>query len=348
MLFWLAAASIVLTSDAGHRQVFELRGVDAARLSNGQMEAGFRVYVDGVAGAPAVMGTYSMLDGIVRFVPRFPLQPGLTYRAEWTGSKPVLFKIARPEIRPTARLEHIYPSAAELPANQLKLYLQFSAPMSRGEAFRRIHLLDDHGVEVSAPFLEIEEELWDGEGKRLTVLFDPGRIKRGLVPHNEAGPALVAGRSYRIVVDRDWLDAAGTPLMESYTKQFRVLPDDRTPPTMSNWRLQIPTAGSREPMQVDLPEPLDAALLRRLVWVERDGRRVEGRSELSNEERRWSFNPTEPWEAGKYLLQAGSIVEDLAGNRLDRKFDVDTFDRVEMRRTVLTKSIPFSVVHLSK
>ena len=35
-------------------------------------------------------------------------------------------------------VEHVYPSTDQLPENQLKFYLHFSAPMSRGEAYSRI------------------------------------------------------------------------------------------------------------------------------------------------------------------------------------------------------------------
>jgi hypothetical protein len=50
--------------------------------------------------------------------------------------------------------------------------------MSRGEAYRRVHLLDATGRPINLAFLEIEQELWDPEGRRLTLLFDPGRVKR--------------------------------------------------------------------------------------------------------------------------------------------------------------------------
>ena len=48
-----------------------------------------------------------------------------------------------------------------LPANELKLYIYFSAPMSRGEAWKHIHLLDDAGKPVPLAFLELDQELWD-------------------------------------------------------------------------------------------------------------------------------------------------------------------------------------------
>ena len=82
--------------------------------------------------------------------------------------------------------------------------------MSRGEAYRHLTLMDISTKKpVHAPFLELEEELWSPDGKRFTLLVDPGRIKRGLKPREMFGPVLEAGKSYELIVDREWTDVAG-------------------------------------------------------------------------------------------------------------------------------------------
>lgn len=335
LFYWALALALAPITFEWRRDAVEVHGVpDAAGVRD--LASQFRV---SVAGKDIAMpGSYEVAGSTVRFRPRFPLQDGMAYEARWgtvTGTHTVP-KVVRTA---TARVERMYPSSDTLPANQLKLYLHFSVPMSRGEAWRRIHLIDDAGKEVALPFLEIEEELWDREAKRLTVLFDPGRIKRGLVPHNEVGPALVEGRKYRIVVDGEWPDAHGTAMAEGFVKAFTVVPADRTPPTLSGWKV---AAGAS--LTVDLPEPLDAALLQRLMWVvDAKGERVDGEVRLENEETRWVFTPAVAWTPGNYQLVVGTILEDLAGNRIDRPFDVDSFERVEMRLTTKTKSIPFTV-----
>src|SRR2546425_7490559 len=107
--------------------------------------------------------------------------------------------------------------------------------MSEGDCYRHIKLLDAKGKAVDLPFLELDQELWDSEGKRFTLFFDPGRIKRGLKPREELGPPLEEGKTYAFVVDRDWLDAEGNPLKESYRKSFRVGPPDDSPPDPKTW-----------------------------------------------------------------------------------------------------------------
>ncbi len=136
------------------------------------------------------------------------------------GKQPTPSRFPRPNWLPNSRfprgsnvrprrLRPFIPRATILPENLLRFYIHFSAPMSRGEAYHRIKLLDATGKPVADPFLELGEELWSNDGTRFTLLFDPGRIKRGLKPREEVGPVLEAGKSYCLVIDRDWPDATG-------------------------------------------------------------------------------------------------------------------------------------------
>ena len=67
-------------------------------------------------------------------------------------------------------------------------------------------------------------ELWDPSRRRLTVLFDPARIKRGLAPHHEVGYPLGAGVAVDVVVDEGLRDAEGRPLVEPHTRRYEVGP----------------------------------------------------------------------------------------------------------------------------
>ena len=251
------------------------------------------------------------------FRPRFPLTRGVAYRAVFPGG--TLTVDAVPSLPPSTRVDHIYPSASILPANELKLYIYFSAPMSRGEAWQHIHLLDDAGKPVLLAFLELDQELWDPDNRRLTVLFDPGRIKRGLVPTNEIGPPVVEGKHYRLVIDREWHDAQGVRLAEGFEKTFTGGPSDRIPPDPKHWILTVPKAGTLEPLVVEFPKPMDYALLQRMLEVPS----VAGSISVDRDETRWRFTPHAPWRAGAYHLVADNLLEDIAGNHLDRAFDVD-------------------------
>jgi hypothetical protein len=321
--------------------VFQVRPAAAA--------ATFEVVVDGPASPPPLLGALSRDGDTLSFKPRFPLEPGLRYRAVYRESAraaPLVesFAIPRAPLRAATTLESISPSADVLPENLLKLYLNFSAPMSRGEAYRRIRLLDADGRTVELAFLEIDQELWDHAGRRLTLLFDPGRVKRDLLPHEEAGSPLRQGRSYTLAVDRGWPDAHGNPLASEARKTFRVGAPDYTPPRTSDWRIEAPRSGTRQPLVVAFPEPLDRALLERVLAVlDPAGAPVAGDVEVQQNETRWSFTPREPWRKGGHTLRVDTILEDLAGNSIGRPFEVDVFEKVEDRALNVTESVKFRI-----
>jgi hypothetical protein len=223
-----------------------------------------------------------------------------------------------------ASVEAIFPTADRLPANLLRFYVVFSAPMSSGEARTRLRLVDREGRPVSGAFLELEEELWDPTGRRLTVLLDPGRIKRGLRANLESGAPLVEGRGYRLEIDAAWRDGRGVAMARGASKPFTVVAADRTTPQIAEWEMTAPPAGTRLPVVVRFPEPLDRALLASAVGVEDGaGEPVEGTIDVTDAERRWTFTPAKPWQAGVHQLRIGAELEDVAGNSLRRLFDAD-------------------------
>jgi hypothetical protein len=328
-----------------------------AKLPPERQGAVFGVFVDGsLAEPPPIGGSFQVDAKRLRFIPRYPLEPGLSYRAVFdrgalsgksTASKDTVtavFPIAKREARPTTIVTHIYPSAEQLPENHLKFYIHFSAPMSRGEAYRRVHLVDSAGKEVEGVFLELGEELWDGNQKRFTLLFDPGRVKRGLKPREELGPVLHEGGTYSLVVDADWRDAARVPLKSGARKTFSVGPADEKPVDPASWRLEAPAAASVEPLAVRFGEPLDHAQTERVVWVAREsGQKVPGTILTSDNETCWRFTPQRPWAPGRYRLVAETTLEDLAGNSIGRPFEVDEFEPVQKRIETKTVAVPFTI-----
>jgi hypothetical protein len=245
---------------------------------------------------------------------------------------------------PRTVVRQIFPSSPSLPENLLKFYVHFSAPMSRGRIYEHIHLRDDLEKEIELPFLEIDEELWDPAMTRLTLFIDPGRIKRGVLPLEEIGPALEAGKSYSLIIDADWKDGAGKSLQAAFEKRFRVVASDREPPDPARWQIQEPGAGTREPLQVAFSEPMDQALAQRVIRVVSDlGKEVLGNVTLEDQEQRWVFVPNNAWRSGKYHVVVPTTVEDLAGNNIGKPFEVDLFEGVQKRLTTPTVKLPFEV-----
>ena len=291
-----------------------------------------------------LLGTYTVVGDTLRFRPRFPPSPGVTYVATAVipsggASAPEARNRSRPDSGPiTARWRYdtpvaapstvvsaIYPTSDVVPMNLLRMYVEFSAPMSSGHAWDFVKLYADGDSLVEEPFFTAGGvvELWDPDHTRLTVLFDPGRIKRDLKPNEEMGLPLRSGKRYRLVIDSTWRDASGRPLLHSFTKPFRVGPQDRTLIRTAAWRLTPPRAGTADALVVRFPESLDRALLARLVSVhDSAGAKVDGVAVISERETRWTFVPSRPWGSGGYALHVDTELEDLAGNNLKRLFDV--------------------------
>jgi hypothetical protein len=179
----------------------------------------------------------------------------------------------------------------------------------------------------------------------LTLFFHPGRIKRGVAPQVELGPPLREGQRFRLTIGGGaGDDASAIELAEPFVKDIRALPADRVPPDPATWRMSAP-GGGREPLALEFPEPLDHALLGRLIEV-RDGMDVPvaGSTAIAAGETRWTFTPDEPWRAGRYEVLALSILEDSAGNQIGRAFEIDNFDTVDKGPDASTTLIPFTVL----
>jgi hypothetical protein len=268
--------------------------------------------------------------GDLCFVPRFAFVGGTAYRVSVTDTDTVgettigVLVRARPAQVPTTEVVAIHPSAPDVPRNLLRFYVEFSAPMSEGEATRHVRLADQDGRTLTGALLAVEHELWDPARRRLTVLLDPARIKRGLLPHRQLGYPLRTGASFQLVVNEDFRDASGTALRAGAHRCFAVGTDERRRVDPRRWRTAVPETGTRDPVSVTFDRPLDRALLARCLHVfDAVGRGVRGAPAIGEHERSWRFVPEAPWSAGSHHVRVDPILEDLAGNSLARVFDRD-------------------------
>jgi hypothetical protein len=216
--------------------------------------------------------------------------------------------------------------------------------MGRGGAYRHLKLIDvATNKPVHAPFLELEEELWSPDGKRFTLLIDPGRIKRGLKPREMFGPVLEAGKTYRLAIDRDWIDAEGNVLLADFRRDFRAGPPDESQPDPKKWELHPPQAGTLGALEARFLKSLDRALVERLVKVlDPDGREVSGHVSIARSETVWRFVPERAWRAGTYRLAIGTELEDVAGNSVAAPFEVDLTAPITKRVVSDRVEVPFS------
>lgn len=315
--------------DASPPQI-HLSGLEDALL--GQPAELFRVIVHAseLNQPPAILGKFDRVEDSVVFKPRFPLSRSVAYeiqllpalRAQFDRKERLVLQFSQDKSAPTAIVTSVFPSDSVLPENLLKFYIHFSEPMNRGEAYQRIQLFEGDQL-VEQPFLELGEELWDAEQKRFTLFIHPGRIKRGLKPRTESGPSIAAGKEYSLKIDPAWTVAGGKTLKVAFEKKFRVVTADHEQPNPELWKIETPRMDTRNPVGLVFNEPLDHAMLNRVLVVRhQSGRIIEGEVSIVNGETKWLFTPDVAWPIGTYNISVAANLEDRSGNSIARPFEV--------------------------
>jgi hypothetical protein len=294
-------------------------------------------------------GSWERVEDKTWFTPRFAATPGTTYlvlkpsddRAEgWRELARADVPAAKRE--PSALVETIDPSVREVPANLLRFSVTFSVAMDEGSATGSIRLLDESGAELQGALLEMPPELWDRDRRRLTVLLEPGRIKRGLQPNVQAGAPLREGHTVTLVVGAGVRDAAGSPLLRAASRTYRVSAPIRSRIDPHRWDVQWPDANSSD-LVVLFDRPLDRALVRRyLRAVDENEHPVPGRVSLDEDAQRWVFTPTD--REANIRLRVDARLEDLAGNSVrrvfDRELDRSEDDGIDAAAVILSPGAP--------
>ncbi len=324
----------------------------------------FIIYVDDANlccdGKIPVQGNYlSSKDGVT-FQPDFPFAEGVVYKLRMKSELvsdlngfaveriteqgqeyiEIKFSLSKKQAQGHTRVVQIYPRNEDLPENLLRFYIYFSSPMRRGFSGKAIKLTDEHGEEINNAFMKFKQELWSPDQRRLTLLFDPGRIKRGVSTNLQLGSALQTGKTYRLLIDKKWLDENGNTLKEGYEKRFRVFPALRSVPDPNQWKVTLPAANSVEPLTLEFNRPFDHALLTRMIEVDQEGQLVAGRIQVDGMETQWRFIPSYPWKKGKYSIHVNTALEDIAGNNLRGPMDRPVEDRL---KEVTRMQLPFKI-----
>ena len=332
----------------------ELRSIASAGFDDAAWQSLLRVTVSDAEASGAVAGRYGVTATAVEYRPRFPFDPGRAYTARFDQTRlptpragtPVTARLRLAPAAPSdpATVTMIFPSGAVWPENMLRFYIHFSAPMSRGSGTKFVHLVDHEGKEVPDAILAAYGDLWNDATTRLTVFFDPGRVKRGVGPNVRMGRAIVEGRRYAITVDAAWKDAQGQALAAPFKREFTAGPALYQALSATDWKISAPRAGTRELVTIAFPAPLDRALLERTISLQTAaGGAIPGRVQVGESEASWMFIPAEAWKAGDYRLVVQTVLEDPAGNKIGRAFEVMTGDPASHPPDQDVVTVPFTV-----
>ena len=272
----------------------------------------------------AMLGDYKAGENDIVFTPVVPLTRGLSYEISFRNKLIGKIKVPAASIADAPVVVNIYPTAGTLPENLLKIYIEFSRPMREGESQKYLSLLDENNDTLPGIFLDMQPELWNKERTILTAWLDPGRIKRDLIPNQQLGNPLQKGKQYTLMVSHNWKDVQGLQLQQAASKKFIVSARDSLSPDPEKWKLNIPGAQTLQPLEINFTESLDFFLLQETIRIaDEKANNIAGQVKIINKETGIQFIPNNKWQAGKYTLQVQSVLEDLAGNNLNKLFDRD-------------------------
>lgn len=200
----------------------------------------------------------------------------------------------------------VFPSGPEVPENLLRISIQFDQAPG-GAALDHLALRLANGGILQHAFYP--QPLWSPDGRRLTVLLDPARVKLGLAAHRRFGRPLHRGECVDLLLHGNTI------------KHWCVTAENDVSPTPARWHRGSIVPGSEQPLQVEFGVPIDVQSKELIAVADPLGRRVGGASELVDHETRWRFTPDRPWGKGPYQLVVSGALEDAAGNSVTQTFE---------------------------
>jgi hypothetical protein len=329
----LAAASLASLATLGPEKLGEVLSV---RVVDGEAEGR-----SDPASLPELWGRRMAEGECLLFRPRHQPAPGMVLRATFRGDAYDHLsghdRLSRGEATPTlelrvvvppperrTRVVSIHPSGEQIPENLLRVYVTFSAAMSLKDIEKHVHLRDETGAEIPNAFVEIPGGLWDPGRRRLTLILHPGRVKSGIALGEAMGKVLQPGQGVTLEIDAEARDAEGASLLEGSRRKWRIGPAQRQALDVSQLRIAVPKEEGAA-FEIEFPVALDRALALKAFTVKKEGQEVAGSFELETGEQRLRFEPEKPWRRGEtYILEISAALEDVAGNRLGRAFEVSS------------------------
>ena len=219
------------------------------------------------------------------------------------------------------KVKVIYPTSDSIPANILRFYIQFSAPMQEMDILKHIRLKNEEGKNITGVFFENQYELWNSERTVVTLIIDPGRVKLGLFANNKMGSAFDEGEIYTLTVDSLLLDFNNQKLEKYFTKRFLAVKGDRLPPDARLWELDLPKSNTKQAVSIHFKDKIDHISAQTLIKIVKDKKVIKGKIVLQNQEQVGLFIPDNKWEKGGYQIIVNKKLEDISANAINQIFD---------------------------
>lgn len=297
-------------------------------------------YIQTGPGAPAILGEYRIANNHLSFRPKFLPDPNVQYYV--TFSYPKLNVLLSENIEEQAEYTDIasfqppettqpevisfIPNLDEVPANLLRFYVYFSAPMSvLQNPYDYITIVDKNGKALVDPFVIIPEGLWNINHTRLTLLLHPGRVKQGVGPNMTLGDVLKAGNSYTLKISKEWKGASGELLKSTFTQVINATNPLERAMNINSWALRAERKNIGV-LHVVTDHPLDQPLAKRMLFIRsQSGQILPSRVEFDSPEKfrvLWQLD-----ESKELDLVIDPRLEDVCGNTPHYAFDLEGTER---------------------
>ena len=313
-----------------------IRKIQNLTLTQAQWVSFFNIKTD--LSNPPVIGSFQVVDKQVVFKPRFLPDPSVTYfvsfsyealnallnqkMGEGVFTEKVTFSSPASE---KPRVVAISPQLDELPMNVLRIYIHFSSPMSFQNPYEFISIINEKGEELVEPFVIVPEGLWNIDRRRLTLLFHPGRIKRGVGPNMTEGDILSVGQSYQFKINDKWKGSNGQNLEQEFTTTFSVKNPIQEKIRYEEWELKGQQNHVGQ-LHIKTKHPLDQALAKRMLFIRKnDGTFLPSKVEFDD-----AYNLRIHWEkqdGDEFELVIDPRLEDICGNTPLNAFDYESGNR---------------------
>ncbi|MEO9872773.1 hypothetical protein [Ekhidna sp.] len=296
----------------------------------------------------AVIGEYAFENDQLIFKPRFLPDPAIRYIVSFSypnlaillseiEEKSIYTDIIsfKPPETTQPEIISVLPKMDVIPANLLRLYLYFSAPMGLENPYDFVSIEDTDGKKLVDPFVIIPEGLWNIDRTRLTLLLHPGRVKQGVGPNMTLGDVLKAGNSYTLKVDKKWKGSSGEALKINFIQKINASNPLRNAINVNIWALKA-KADNIGTLTIVTDRPLDQPLAQRMLFVRNmDGVILPSRVEFENSEKLkilWRADGSKELE-----LVIDPRLEDVCGNTPLYAFDLEEGTRNSISEEIKLK-----------
>ncbi len=311
-------------------------------ISNNTIHKYFRLLLvkDGKKLGVPVSGIYLLDDLTLLYHPMSPLGEGLQFEIDCTlEGEPNTGTFSTPSISvddtPFSEVEQIFPRSTDIPCNELYFHVRFTQPMFPDPlAWKVVKVYDDGEV---IPKIWRERSYWLDSNRVLVLMIHPGRVKRGIgldVP-------FVEGKSYYISVSGALKDQLGRDTRLDTETEFFATPDDYNIPKVLHKKTKVPLSGTDSPLQLIFSEAMDyASIIDGAQITDTAGDPVKGYFWPLDDDATFEFFPEAEWSPGDYQITLGKVVSDLAGNRLNRPFEMSAVEDKTKDKPI---SFPFRI-----